>query len=950
MRQPPVRPSARVALVAVGALAFAVPSVASAIGRDALEPSGSHGNERLFVPDRIIVRYEPGTRSARRAGVRAKAGGKVARRLSIARAEVIDIPDAMSVREAVAAYSANRAVAYAEPDFYAEALMVPDDPFFGQQWSLDNTGQGITFPFDPASYSGTADADIDAREAWDAMGVPGGDASDVVVAVADSGIAIDSPDLAPNLWTNDGEIGGNGLDDDGNGFVDDVHGFDFQNTSMCDGAACLDSDPRDQRFDSHGSAAAGVIGARGNDGYGVTGIAQRVQLMALKVFPSNLRESPQSAFASAFDYAGDNGADIVNASLGAECPSQLMTDAIASHPDVLYVAAAGNGGSDGVGDNNDLLDAPADEASAAECMTGPGTADYPGPYPCNLNDGPEAAGEAAIDLPNVICVAASGQSDDRPGFSNFGATAVDIAAPGSLILAPQAAYRAHYRSNFEDGTFTGQWVDGGLEPIPQGGPGPDGGWRQVGSALEGDFSFSETAIGTNYPANAQIDAQMASAQRIPSGTGGCKISHLLDMRGEPDFDFLHIFVSLNGGAYPTTPTRSHTITHGVSAREIDVSHPAFQGATIQLALRFTSDNEFQNEGVRFDDLGLRCLGGDYQPAKVGLEGFGTHQLVFGTSFATPHVAGIAALLKQADPSLAGGSLKEAILAGGDPNAAFAVSGSTPVATGDRANAADALRRPQFTFAPASPAKTDSVNVTGPPAPNASDYATVQVFTNGGCTGVPGATGTPATFSGAGFGVAVSQGATTQLTVRYVDPDGNAAICSHPQSFTENSIAPDGGENPSPGGNTAPPGGNTSPPGGNTSPPGTGVPTPNPLARSAATLISSKLAGNGKSLALKIACPSGSLDCLNGVATLKTQKKLAKRQSKRSRAKKKRLLLGSATFSIASGQTVTVRLKLNSTARKLLSRGPVKARLTLTVPDGASPRLTSAKSLTMKSRR
>ena len=382
--------------------------------------------------------------------------------------------------------------------------------------------------------------------------------------------------------------------------------------------------------------------------------------------------------------------------------------------------------------------------------------------------------------------------------------AVDIAAPGKLILMPQADYHTHYRSTFENGNFAGQWVDGSLpvpQPIPQGAPGPDGGWRQIGNALEGAFSFSETAIGTDYPANALIDAQMASAQTIPSGTGGCKISYLLDIQGEPTVDFLQLFASLNGGPYPATPTASHSFTQGVSSESIDLSNPAFQGATIQLALRFASNGTVQNEGVRFDDLGLRCLGGDYQPAQIGLQGFGTHYFSTGTSFATPHVAGIAALLKAADPSLAGGSLKEAILAGGDAVTAFASSGSTPVATGDRANAADALRRPQFTFAPASPANADSVTVTGSAPANAGDYATAQVFTNGSCSGAPAATGTLAAFTGAGLDVGVSQDATTQFTARYVDAGGNGAICSQPQSFTE--AAPPA--SPEPPASPAPPG-------------------------------------------------------------------------------------------------------------------------------------------------
>src|SRR5262249_48878129 len=133
---------------------------------------------------------------------------------------------------------------------------------FSSLWGLHNTGQT----------GGTPDADIDAPEAWD---VTTGSSS-VVVAVIDTGVDYTHPDLAANIWTNAGEVPGNGVDDDHNGYVDDVHGYDFVNN---------DGDPMDDHF--HGTHVAGTIGAVGNNGTGVAGINWNVKIMALKFLDGN---------------------------------------------------------------------------------------------------------------------------------------------------------------------------------------------------------------------------------------------------------------------------------------------------------------------------------------------------------------------------------------------------------------------------------------------------------------------------------------------------------------------------------------------------------------------------------------------------------------------------------------------------------------------------------------
>ena len=319
------------------------------------------------APERIIVRFEEG---ADRGAIRKGAGVTTERSLPLDGLQVVRPTPGRGVGQAIAALNRAKGVRYAEPDHPRRALAVPDDPLFGQTWGLHNTAQIVG-----GRSGGTVDADIDAPEAWD---VTTGSAG-VAVAIIDSGVDTAHPDLAPNVFRNPGETAGNRVDDDRNGLVDDVSGWDF-----------VGGDPIPEDGDGHGTHVAGTIGARGNDGFGIAGVAWRTSLVPLRVLGTN-GEGTVSDAIGAYLYAARMNLRVANLSLGGPEFSRAERDAIAAAPNTLMIAAAGNDGAD-----NDVT----------------------GSYPCNY------------DLPNLVCVAATDRDGALAGFSNRGAVNVDLAAPG----------------------------------------------------------------------------------------------------------------------------------------------------------------------------------------------------------------------------------------------------------------------------------------------------------------------------------------------------------------------------------------------------------------------------------------------------------------------------------------------------------------------------------------
>jgi thermitase len=346
----------RAALVAacVGALVVAAPASAAA-------PA---------VSGRLLVGFEKGVSKERQQNILAATGGRIGRRfssgirggrLAAVRPRSGKATDALRKR-----LRRTDGVAYAEPDFILERSQekTPNDPFYTLDYALIDSPQ---------------DYDIDAPSAWTTR------TSCAKVAILDTGIDTDHPDLAPNVYKSDDKPN-NGKDDDKNGYVDDTYGW-----NVIKGKGSGEDD------NGHGTHVSGIVAGRGNNGNGSSGICWSAKLVAVKFMNSKGKGSTSDAI-DGIDYAVKNGAKIVNCSFGSSSKSTALHDAVdyAQDHNVLLVVAAGNDGENI--DKNPV-------------------------YPASYTDS------------NILTVAASTDTDTLASFSNFGSTAVDVAAPGDDIFS-----------------------------------------------------------------------------------------------------------------------------------------------------------------------------------------------------------------------------------------------------------------------------------------------------------------------------------------------------------------------------------------------------------------------------------------------------------------------------------------------------------------------------------
>ncbi|WP_455210933.1 S8 family serine peptidase, partial [Kaarinaea lacus] len=548
---------------------------------------------------RLLIKFRENTTDSKLAQTFSSSGIRVTKAFSaLNKLYLTEILPGRDIKNIVKNLRANPDILYVELDrqifFHATT---PNDSLFSEQWSLNNTG----LP------NATADADLNAPEAWDiTTGSP-----EVVLAVIDSGVDHTHLDLKDNMWVNPNEIPGNGIDDDNNGYIDDINGIDPGEG---------DSDPMD--VVGHGTHVAGIIAARGNNAIGISGVNWNTKILACKIDDAGFISL--SAAIECLDYILDlkqnHGINIVasNASWGwIGDASEAMAEAIQQqlNQGILFVAAAGNSSSD-----NDVI------------------SHYPAGY----------------THPNVISVAATDQNDELTFFSNYGRHTVHISAPGMDIpsTVPGPAFDTNVIENphtdifFEDAETM---VTSLIAQTP---------WATTSTdAFNGGSSWSDSP-NADYINN--LDTSLTSPTIDLSTYTGQEIYLAFFTKYDFEYFFDNLLVEMSGDNGLTWhTTRKLTGSSESSWRYYEFLVPEkLKNASFQFRFRVVTDDSVVNTGVLLDNIGLGT-----GPAVYASQRIEVHS---GTSMASPHVTGMLGLLKAQEPTRSWSQLRNLVIAGGTP--------------------------------------------------------------------------------------------------------------------------------------------------------------------------------------------------------------------------------------------------------------------------------------------
>ena len=450
-------------------------------------PSAAATPRPEHLPGDVVVRFEASAGASERAAIRDRVGAEVDRALPVRGAPLLELEHRRSVPAAVAMLERTPGVLYAEPNYKVEPdAITTNDPMFASQWNLQR---------------------IEAPAAWTrTVG-----SRDVVVAVLDGGVEADHPDLAgtspedSNVWTS-------------------------PETARNDG-------------DGHGTAAAGVVGAIGDNGIGPTGVNQRVRIMPLAA-----HHNGSASVAEAITYAHSHGVRMANGSFGIPY-AQVIEDALAASPNLLLTVSAGNQG-------------------------------------WNVDEHPEARYPCISTLPNVICVAASAHDDNLVEWSNFSPTTVDVAAPGVDIATLSPPDRWIRIDDFER-ELEGRWETGGTG-VP---------WGRVSYSWG---SLIEDSPGQQYANDSDSWIAMTGSVDL-TGYSNCVVSMGVGWQLAAG-DVFRVEASNDSTPWTTV----HRFEGGAPTEWGDLTAVEGEPG-VKLRFRLTSNSTGQAQGAQVDHLGLYCI-------------------------------------------------------------------------------------------------------------------------------------------------------------------------------------------------------------------------------------------------------------------------------------------------------------------------------------------------------
>jgi subtilisin family serine protease len=559
--------------------------------------------ESAYVDGEILVKYKDSKIDLMKTSGR-KAASRIAKSASLelkdeireTNISILEISDTETVEEKIDELENNPNVEYAQPNFVytPSSITPPNDPSWMELWGLDNQGQGVNESL------GTPNADINVPEAW---AINEGTNASVIVAIIDTGVAYNHPDLHANMWdgTNCKNESGQPIPGGCN------HGYDYEENDVTP----LPS------HSSHGTHIAGTIAAVKNNTVGISGVAPSAKIMALKTSLTT------DEIVKSIQFATQNGAQIINASWVGPFEDPLLKSAIAAFPGLL-IAAAGNTAS-----NNETSHI----------------------YPSDF------------DLPNILSVAATDQNDNLAYFSNFGAISVDVGAPGVNIYST-VANAVTYSETFEDAvpsTIPDGWTIGG----DQNSWGTyDTGMPEWGTILFSDNGLPYSDNVDTTITSPTLDMRATSATM--NFWTGCDTEYdfsdwtdYLSLEYSADgvnfneiFRWDELMLDFLNGEF------TFDETSGALFYFEDLSIPTqYLTNNFKFQFRWHTDESVHSE--------LGCAVDDIQIVTFSDGTNEQYEFAQGTSMAAPHVAGLAALIEGYNPNLSSGEVKEIILSTGD---------------------------------------------------------------------------------------------------------------------------------------------------------------------------------------------------------------------------------------------------------------------------------------------
>ena len=583
---------------------------AAAVGTDVFHKKGPKKHLQKYVQGEVLVKYKNSTSYAAKMNSIQKMGGKKISDFSVTGFSHVKIADGQSVDTAIAKFKSDANVESVQPNYIYHITSTSNDTDYSKLWGLKNTGQTIVSPSYATNNPGATGKDMDIENAWDQIT----DCSSVVVAVIDTGVQYNQEDLADNMWVN---------------ATYTKYGYDFVGAN--------DDDPKDEN--GHGTHVAGTIGAEGNNATGITGVCQKVQIMAVRVLDAT-GSGTTADIVEGINFAVTNGAKVINMSLGGSNYDTAYYNAIknARDNDVVVVVAAGNDGLNVETTDNES-------------------------YPCEY------------DLDNIVCVAALDQNYERADFSNYGSTKVDIGAPGTNIYSTwpgtSATYTTASGTEWTNVTTGGSsWYKGLIDGYMT---------LQVPSNWNG--SSNTYAAGTNSRSYKDYGSAIGLADVAI-------IEYYVKSIYLYNYDDITVRLGTDSGSASSSDSQL-TIYENTDFNYAGISDGNFyESFNISSIVKGNSHCTLSFWMYDFSD-GQQGFGGRFIYPVVSTLTYNntSYNTIDGTSMATPHVAGLAAMIKAFNPSYTYADIVKSIKEGGD--AESALSGITT--TGKAADAYGSIK-------------------------------------------------------------------------------------------------------------------------------------------------------------------------------------------------------------------------------------------------------------------